>query len=422
MIDIEKNIIASCFAHPEDVVKLNLSPEMFSDSMLGGLLGLFQKCEREKEEVNSARVVDFLTSDVVSKKAANDILCDLVDSYDPGISDEYCCKEIRKRFRANQVNKILDHIKVTPDNVDSLIEQLERDFDGLKESNGTRAVKLGNLVYCQGDYFKDRGNKVFDTGLKGVDETIGSLDAGDLILIAARPSVGKSAFSLQLARRYGRRGLKVGYFNLEMTAKQVYERAVATTSGIKMSRIRNATGFLNNEKELFERGNKILSQETNIYLYNDNFNISEIRIEQMINKYDVIFVDYLQLVRPDKPRATRREEVGEISKGLKRIAMENQIPVIALSQLNRASEMNKDKEPTMAELRDSGDLEQDASTVLMMWNSNSTDRSEKMLKVEKGRQTGDTKVKLIFNGGLMAFTEEEEEGFIDVTDDMDIPF
>jgi replicative DNA helicase len=420
MLDIERNIIGSILLSPESIVKMKITADMFSDPTLGQIFADCKELESKGEEISPLRIATNIQSGVMSKAFASEYISEIVSGHDAAASDEYCCKELRKRFRANQVNKILDHIEINPDNVDSLIEELQRDFDGLKEVKGNDAVRFGDLITWKGDYFKDRGNKIFDTGLKKVDDTIGSLDAGDLILIAARPSVGKSAFSLQLARRYGRKGLKVGYFNLEMTAKQVYERAIATTSGIKMNRIRNATGFLNNEKELFDKGNEILSQERNLYLYNDNFTVGDIRAKQMVNKYDVIFVDYLQLVKPDKPRATRREEVGEISKGLKRIAMEYQIPVIALSQLNRASEMNKDKEPTMAELRDSGDLEQDASTVLMMWNSNPADRSEKMLKVEKGRQTGDTKIKLVFNGGLMAFTEEDD--FMDIPDNMEIPF
>jgi len=420
MLDVERNIIGSILLEPQSIVKMNIRADMFNDPTLGQIYADCKTLESKGEEISPLRIAESIQSGVMSKAFASEYISAIVSDHDAAASDEYCCKEIRKRFRARQVNKILDHTEITPENVDSLLEELTRDFDGLKETSGTKAVKLSELVRCKGNYFKDRGNKIFDTGLKKVDETIGSLDGGDLILIAARPSVGKSAFSLQIARRYGRKGLKVGYFNLEMTAKQVYERAVAGTSGIKMNRIRNAIEFLNDEKEQFEKGNEILSRETNLYLYNGTFTISEIRTEQMMNKYDVIFIDYLQLVKPDKPRATRREEVGEISKGLKRIAMENQIPVIALSQLNRVSEMNKDKEPSMAELRDSGDLEQDASTVLMMWNCNQDDRSEKMLKVEKGRQTGDARQKLIFNGGLMEFAEEEE--FTDVPENMEIPF
>ena len=147
--------------------------------------------------------------------------------------------------------------------------------------------------------------------------------------------------------------------------------------------------------------------------------VKDIKAEQMVNRYDAIFIDYLQLLRPDRTRTNRREEVADISKGLKRIAMDYKIPVFALSQLNRASELNKDKEPTMAELREAGDIEQDASTILMLWNPNKEDFTTKMLKVEKGRQTGNSRQILRFEGSRMTFYEE---GFIEADDDMDIPF
>ena len=99
--------------------------------------------------------------------------------------------------------------------------------------------------------------------------------------------------------------------------------------------------------------------------------------------------------------------------------MDYKIPVFALSQLNRASELNKDKEPTMAELREAGDIEQDASTILMLWNPNKEDFTTKMLKVEKGRQTGNSRQILRFEGSRMTFYEE---GFKEADDDMDIPF
>ena len=204
-----------------------------------------------------------------------------------------------------------------------------------------------------------------------------------------------------------------------MTSKQIYERAIAKASGINMKRIRNATNFLNDEKAKFDKGNDLLSQESNLYIYEGSFMVKDIKAEQMVNRYDAIFIDYLQLLRPDRTRTNRREEVADISKGLKRIAMDYKIPVFALSQLNRASELNKDKEPTMAELREAGDIEQDASTILMLWNPNKEDFTTKMLKVEKGRQTGNSRQILRFEGSRMTFYEE---GFEEADDDMDIPF
>ena len=407
MIDVEKNIISSILLNPEDLPKMDVSPEMFESPVYGQIFELCQEWEKTGSEINALKIAQGITTEYVTLEDANKILADTIDSRDSSASDDFCCKEIRKRFRARKANEILAHISLNSGNVDSLLEELTADFDSLKESEGKKAVRLADLVKYRGDYFKEK-DTVYDTGISSIDDNIGSFDRGDLIIIAARPAVGKSAFAFQIAERFG-----------EMTAKQLYERAIARASGINMKRIRNATNFLNDEKEKFDKGNELLSKESNLYIYEGSFRVKDIKAEQLLHKYDAIFVDYLQLIRPDKARANRREEVADVSKGLKRIGMDYNIPVFALSQLNRASEQNRDKEPSMAELREAGDIEQDASTILMLWNPDREDFTRKMLKVEKGRQTGNSRQQLKFDGSKMLFYEE---GFTDAADDMDIPF
>ena len=125
--------------------------------------------------------------------------------------------------------------------------------------------------------------------------------------------------------------------------------------------------------------------------------------------YDIIIVDYLQLVKADKSyRGNRYAEVGEISHAFKALAMELNIPIIVLSQLNRVSEGKETKEPTMAELRESGDIEQDASIIILLWNVSADDESKKGCKIEKQRQGKKGKVVLNFNGDLMQFEETGE--------------
>ena len=418
MIDVEKNIISSILLNPEDLPKMDVSPEMFESPVYGQIFELCQEWEKTGSEINALKIAQGITTEYVTLEDANKILADTIDSRDSSASDDFCCKEIRKRFRARKANEILAHISLNSGNVDSLLEELTADFDSLKESEGKKAVRLADLVKYRGDYFKEK-DTVYDTGISSIDDNIGSFDRGDLIIIAARPAVGKSAFAFQIAERFGEKGLKTAYFNLEMTAKQLYERAIARASGINMKRIRNATNFLNDEKEKFDKGNELLSKESNLYIYEGSFRVKDIKAEQLLHKYDAIFVDYLQLIRPDKARANRREEVADVRTGLKRIGMDYNIPVFALSQLNRASEQNRDKEPSMAELREAGDIEQDASTILMLWNPDREDFTRKMLKVEKGRQTGNSRQQLKFDGSKMLFYEE---GFTDAADDMDIPF
>ena len=128
-----------------------------------------------------------------------------------------------------------------------------------------------------------------------------------------------------------------------------------------------------------------------------------------MENYDIIIIDYLQLLKADTTyRGNRAAEVGEISRAVKNLAMELNIPVIALSQLNRTTEMGTNKEPTMAELREAGNIEQDASVIMLLWNLDENDRSKKGCKIEKNRQGECGKVVLKFNGDLMKFQETNE--------------
>ena len=121
----------------------------------------------------------------------------------------------------------------------------------------------------------------------------------------------------------------------------------------------------------------------------------------------MIVIDYLQLLRSDKWYSNRAAEVGDISKSVKALAMELNIPIIVLSQLNRVSEMRENKEPTMAEMRESGDIEQDASNILLLWNTDADDNTRKAIKIEKQRQGENGKIGLYFNGSQMRFEEVE---------------
>ena len=142
-----------------------------------------------------------------------------------------------------------------------------------------------------------------------------------------------------------------------------------------------------------------------IWISSGRKRVSAIRNECRHLDADLIIVDYLQLIDPDRKYGNRASEVGEISKSLKGLAMELGVPIVVLSQLNRLSEARETKEPSMAELRESGDIEQDASVVLLLWNLSEDERNRKGLKIEKSRQGKTGKFELSFDGDAMIFRE-----------------
>ena len=399
-----------------------INSEMFKDTVLGDIFSIYEHAEGK--EVNPLVITSKLKSDFMTEGQLSELLADIISTHDPGVSDRYCLNVIFDEYRVRTFDNFLNHVRVSPQNIDNILDEFRESIDSLqKPSDNSVGIKLSEMVKYKDEYFKDRNRKHLDLGFAKIDKAIGGMDDGDVIVIAARPAVGKSAFALQIIRKFGKDGYKVGYFNLEMAERQIYERSIASASGIDMTRIRLATDFLNDEYEKFEEGNKALEQESNVTSITGTQTINSIRAAQKQAQFDVIVVDYLQLIQSTGKRPNRAAEVGDISRGLKAIATDFKIPVIALSQLNRASELNKDKEPTMSELRESGDIEQDASVILLLWNGNPEDNTEKKIKVEKSRNGYVDRDTLYFDGKHMTFsTIDVNQGFRENAKDNGLPW
>lgn len=419
----ERQIIGSLLI---DSTRLNdvsyINAEMFTDPTLAKIFAIYSNANGK--EINQLSLIPQIVTWYQDEQQCRDLLVGLVTEHDGSVSDEYCAETILQNYKTRKVNEIIQKSIITPNSVDAFMNDIKQLSDVLVKEDDDKAISLSELVGFSNEYFNENHKPKYETGLRALDIAIGGIDDGDVTIIAARPSVGKSAFALQLGRKYGKDGYKVGYFNLEMGIKQIYERAIASASGIDMTRIRLATNYLNDEESKFEQGNKKLEEEKNFFLYTGTYTIQKIRAKQQREKFDIIIIDYLQLIVPSgKRNGNRASEVGDISRGLKAIASDFDIPVIALSQLNRASERNKDKEPFLADLRESGDIEQDASNVLMMWNSNEEDLTEKMIKVEKSRNGFNEKVQLYFDGKHMRFEDaNEDKDFREQRENEDLPW
>jgi len=401
-MNAERQIIGSLLLDSTRIDDIHLiSPEMFTESVLGDIFNLY-KTDRNTDAL---AIIAKLKSDFMTEQMLTQLISDLVTEHDAAISDNNCEELIFNQYRSQRVNEVLNKTLVNPQNIDKAILELEESLESFKRPpEKTKYKTLGELAAYKSDYFVEHERSNLKIGFAKLDEAIGGLDNGDVSVIAARPAVGKSAFSLQMIRNFGKSGFKVGYFNLEMSEKQIYERTIAATSGIDMTRIRMATTFLNDEKEKFDKGNEKLAEENNVVTIFGTQTIDSIRAIQKVEQFQVIVIDYMQLIKSTRQRNNRASEVGDISRGLKAIATDFNIHVIALSQLNRSSEMLKDKEPFMSELRESGDIEQDASVIMMLWNTNSEDLSEKKIKVEKSRNGYCDKIPLYFDGKHMTFS------------------
>ena len=316
---------------------------------------------------------------------------------------------VRDDYKAAQVGKLLSGTRVTAAGVNEQIGQLLTELEALRDDKAAKAKTLAQIAAeYQNNYFCEHPD-VLKVGLPHLDDMIGGLEGGDIIVIGARPSVGKSALVTQITTNLAEQGKKIGFYNLEMSDKQMYERFVASQSGLGLTRIRRAVKFLGDEEKRFKKANDALAGRSNIVISTGAKTVSEIRAESRHMGFDVIVIDYLQLIRSDTfYRGNRVAEVGAISKAIKALAMELNIPIILLSQLNRASEGRETREPSMSELRESGDIEQDASVIILLWDMSEDDRSKKGCKVEKNRQGETGKMELRFDGDKMRFKDAGE--------------
>ncbi|MCS7283293.1 MAG: replicative DNA helicase [Anaerolineae bacterium] len=208
------------------------------------------------------------------------------------------------------------------------------------------------------------------TGFIDLDRLLGGLQKSDLIIVAARPGVGKTSFCLSIARNAARLGKHVAIFSLEMSAEQVVQRLVSAETGIDAQRLR--LGLLREEEwPLFVHATGVLAQLP-IFI-DDTPAISALQLRTKARRIhaeyglDLIVVDYLQLMTADVRVENRVQEVSYISRMLKSLARELDVPLVAVSQLSRAVEQRTDKRPVLADLRESGSLEQDADVVLFIY-------------------------------------------------------
>jgi replicative DNA helicase len=204
------------------------------------------------------------------------------------------------------------------------------------------------------------------SGFTEIDRVTGGWKKGELIIIAARPSIGKSALAAQLALNAATFGENVAVFSLEMSSEEVARRYLSGATGMTNTQL--LTGNCLSVEKLFEKTSKFV----NLGIYIDDtgaMTLLEVKAKarRLILKYGIrlLIIDYLQLMRGTNTR-NREQEVSELSRGLKSVAKELGIPVIVLSQLNRECEARANKKPILSDLRDSGAIEQDADIVLML--------------------------------------------------------
>jgi replicative DNA helicase len=249
------------------------------------------------------------------------------------------------------------------------------------------------------------------TGFKTLDKNTCGWQPTDLMILAARPKCGKTAFALNLSLHAAQDGVPVAFFSMEMSADQLTKRLLANSSSIYLQNLRDAR--LNDEqmRHLFEHGIKKVGG-LNFYI-DDTAALSvadfKAKARRMVKKFGVGFIvlDYLQLMQPDakKKNQNREQEVAQIARQLKIAAKELKVPLLALSQLSREIEKRGNHVPQLSDLRESGAIEQDADMVMFLYRPE-VEVAEKIILNIAAYRNGDlSSIEFDFNGGYQRFTE-----------------
>ena len=255
-------------------------------------------------------------------------------------------------------------------------EQAIFDVSQRRVSRGFMPIK--DVLEALFDDMNESGGRVLGvpTGFSDLDRVLGGLQKSDLIIIAARPSIGKTALALSMAYNasvYHRR--TVGFISLEMSAQQIGQRLMSMETGVNSHRLR-LSQISDDEWERMSRAFGKLSEAQLFIDDSGGASVSDVRTRarrlQAEYGLDLLVVDYLQLMQ-SRRNDNRVQEISEISRGLKQLARELNIPVVALSQLSRAVESRADHQPLLSDLRESGSIEQDADVVMLMYREEKYD-------------------------------------------------
>ncbi len=297
---------------------------------------------------------------------------DNIESYAKIVREKYYVRALILAAR-----EIADSASSTDETADMLLDSAEQKIYDIRQGKiSTGPALLGDILV--GDVYETLKNlcsedadkyKGFSSGFYDLDKVMTGLNKSDLIIVGARPAMGKTSFALNIARNAAvMSGKKVLFFSLEMTKEQLAQRILSMEARVESSKMR--TGEIHDEE--WKRIAKATSVLSKCRLYIDDSSLTtvpEIKAKiRRLKDVDLVLIDYLQLMKGTGRTDNRVQEVSEITRGLKLLAKDLGVPVITLAQLSRSTEARgKSHRPQLADLRESGSIEQDADIVLMLY-------------------------------------------------------
>lgn len=427
-LEAEMSVLGVAFLNAGDVQKIveEVTVDMFFDERNRIIFNAIKNLHDSRTPIDITTIKDELDKDKKLNTVGLDYLTDVIDSVVTTANLDFYIKIIRDyAIRRNLIETATDIINTTyeDENITTLLDTAEKNI-----LNVVRARSAGSFMPIQ-EVLRNAQAKLeelaknkrtitgLETGFPDFDKITTGLHGGEMIILAARPGMGKTALALNMASFAAMHTKKaVAIFNLEMSAEMLVNRMIASVGQIDSYKLQTGNML---EKD-WQRYNEALSQlsETNIFI-EDNVSVTAQDIRAKCRRLansetglGLVVIDYLQLINSGSRRVESRQvEVSEISRALKTMAVELEVPVIALAQLSRSAEKRESNQPMLSDLRESGSLEQDADMVLFInrrdYYEKAKDFNNKIVPAEliiaKHRKGGLGTVNLLFELNMLSF-------------------
>ncbi len=428
-VDAEEAALGALLIDPDAIIRVAtfLKPEDFYREKHGWIYDSALALHERREPIDLLTVCDELERrSQLDEVGGPAFITALVNTVPTSIHAEYYARIVERTATRRRLIEAAGQIAALAyqeaDDVDEVVDRAEQVLFGVSERRISRELvpikQVLSEYYDRIEYLtRHRGEFIgIPTGFDHIDRLLGGLQRSDMVILAARPSVGKTSLALGFAHNAAKKyGQRVAFFSLEMSNEQVVQRLISAETGIDAQRLRR--GEI--ESDEWGRFMKAASDLAETYFFiDDTPGVSALELRTKARRLhaevgvDLIVVDYLQLMHGDFRSENRVQEISSISRALKALARELHVPVLALSQLSRGVESRTDKRPILSDLRESGALEQDADVVMFiyrdeMYNENTERPNIADVMIAKHRHGPTGTVQLYFRKELAQFLEAE---------------
>jgi replicative DNA helicase len=431
-VESERALLGGLLQEPSELSRVSerVRPEDFYRPEHGALYKLLLEMSSRGESIDIVTVGERITrGDGPERYGGAGYVAELPEHVPSTANLAHYAEVIREKAALRELIKasldLANQAYAQPEDVTELLDRAAREMAALGQGGGKRSwSQISEIVdeeLIRIEKLSERGSSTTGrtTGFADLDKKLAGLHPTDLLILAARPAMGKTALALNFAQNVAlMENVPVGIFSLEMSRGQLVTRMLCCHGLVDAGKVRTGTMDTDDWDRFLDASEYL--RKAHVYVDDTpSLSITDVRARARRLKSEnpelgLVVIDYLQLMRGDDPRAPREQQISSISRGLKGLAKDLHCPVIALSQLNRGVESRQDKRPLVSDLRESGAIEQDADVIMFIYrdeyyNPDSLDKGLAEVIIAKQRNGPTGSVKLAFQGQFTRFDNYLED-------------